>query len=115
MLLLGLLGEVLAVIEVLLDIGGCDVFDHHVTKCRIQMNRELVFVVLGGIGNIRGSMIAAILLTLIPELFRFLNDYRMLLYAVVLIVMMLFNWAPAAITWREKYIGSLFKKNKKEA
>lgn len=75
----------------------------------------LVFVVLGGIGNIRGSMIAAILLTLIPELFRFLNDYRMLLYAVVLIVMMLFNWAPAAITWREKYIGSLFKKNKKEA
>ncbi len=75
----------------------------------------LVFVVLGGIGNIRGSIIAAVLLTLIPELFRFLNDYRMLLYAVVLIVMMLFNWAPAALTWREKYLGSLFKKFKKEA
>ena len=75
----------------------------------------LVFVVLGGIGNIRGSIVAAVLLTLIPELFRFLNDYRMLLYAIVLIVMMLFNWAPAAIEWRERHFGNLFKKNKKEA
>lgn len=62
----------------------------------------LVFVVLGGIGNIRGSVIAAVILTLLPELLRGLNDYRMLIYAVVLIVMMLFNWAPACIKWREK-------------
>ena len=62
----------------------------------------LVFVVLGGIGNIRGSIIAAIILTLLPELRRGLNDYRMLIYAIVLIVMMLFNWAPACIRWREK-------------
>ena len=46
----------------------------------------LVFVVLGGIGNIRGSVIAAVVLTLLPELLRFLSDYRMLIYAVVLIV-----------------------------
>ena len=77
----------------------------------------LVFVVLGGIGNIRGSMIAAVILTLLPELLRGLNDYRMLIYAVVLIVMMLFNWAPACIKWREKMtykIKSRFslKKNK---
>ena len=50
----------------------------------------LVFVVLGGIGNMRGSIIAAIILTLLPELLRGLSDYRMLIYAVVLIVMMLF-------------------------
>ena len=62
----------------------------------------LVFVVLGGIGNIRGSIIAAIILTLLPELLRGFNDYRMLIYAIVLIVMMLFNWAPACIRWREK-------------
>lgn len=62
----------------------------------------LVFVVLGGIGNIRGSIISAVVLTLLPELLRGLNDYRMLIYAVVLIVMMLFNWAPACIQWREK-------------
>lgn len=72
----------------------------------------LVYVVLGGIGNIRGSVIAAVVLTLLPELLRGLNDYRMLIYAIVLIVMMLFNWAPAAIAWREKHLK--FGKNKKK-
>lgn len=62
----------------------------------------LVFVVLGGIGHIRGSVIAAIILTLLPEMLRGLQDYRMLIYAVVLIAMMLFNWAPACIAWRKK-------------
>ncbi len=60
----------------------------------------LVFVVLGGLGNIRGSMIAAIVLTALPELLRGLNDYRMLIYAIVLIVMMLFNSSPKAIEMR---------------
>lgn len=63
----------------------------------------LVFVVLGGIGNMRGSIIAAVILTLLPELLRGLNDYRMLIYAIVLIVMMLFNWSPKARELREKY------------
>lgn len=67
----------------------------------------LVFVVLGGIGNIRGSVIAAVILTLLPELLRGLNDYRMLIYAIVLIAMMLFNWAPACIQWREKMVSKL--------
>ena len=73
----------------------------------------LVFVVLGGIGNIRGSVIAAVILMLLPELLRGLDDYRMLIYAVVLIFMMLFNWAPKAIEWRERYLR--FGKKKKEA
>ena len=60
----------------------------------------LVFVVLGGIGNMRGSIIAAVILTLLPEVLRGLNDYRMLIYAVVLIVMMLFNWSPKAQDWK---------------
>jgi len=72
----------------------------------------LVFVVLGGIGNIRGSIIAAVVLTLLPELLRGLNDYRMLIYAIVLIVMMLFNWAPACIRWREKIMFKLKVKQK---
>jgi len=49
----------------------------------------LVFVVLGGIGSIRGSIIAAALLTVLPELLREFNDYRMLVYAIVLILVML--------------------------
>lgn len=71
----------------------------------------LVFVVLGGIGNIRGSVISAVILTLLPEMLRGLNDYRMLIYAIVLIAMMLFNWAPKCIEWREKMVYKL-KKNK---
>ena len=73
----------------------------------------LVFVVLGGIGSMRGSMIVAVILTLLPEVLRGLSDYRMLIYAIVLIIMMLFNWAPKAIEWREKYLS--FGKKKKEA
>jgi len=62
----------------------------------------LVYVVLGGIGNLRGSVIAAVVLYALPELLRGFANYRMLIYAVVLIVMMLFNWAPAARDWRSR-------------
>ena len=75
----------------------------------------LVFVVLGGIGNMRGSMIAAVILTLLPELLRGLSDYRMLIYAIVLILMMLFNWAPKALEWREKHSLKRMLKKKKTA
>lgn len=67
----------------------------------------LVFVVLGGIGNMRGSVIAAVVLTLLPELLRGLNDYRMLIYAVFLILMMLFTSAPSLIQLRERLLAKL--------
>ncbi len=73
----------------------------------------LVFVVLGGLGNIRGSMIAAVILTALPELLRGLNDYRMLIYAIVLIVMMLFNSSPKAIELRSVVMEKI--KGKKSA
>ena len=65
-----------------------------VTAAKFDFNTSilvLVFVVLGGLGNIWGSVIAAALLTVLPELLRAVNDYRMLLYAILLIAMMLFN------------------------
>ena len=64
----------------------------------------LVYVVLGGIGNIRGSMIAAVVLTALPELLRGFSNYRMLIYAIVLIAMMLFTSAPSAIAFRERLV-----------
>ena len=73
----------------------------------------LVFVVLGGIGNIRGSMIAAVILTLLPELLRGLNNYRMLIYSIVLIVMMIFNSSQKAIEFRAKYSLIRYWKNRK--
>lgn len=63
----------------------------------------LIYVVLGGIGNIRGSVIGAVVLTLLPEMIRSLGNYRMLVYAVILIVMMLFSWSPKAREFRERY------------
>ena len=49
----------------------------------------LVYVVLGGLGNMTGTMISTVILILLPELLRSLQDYRMLIYAVVLILIML--------------------------
>lgn len=73
----------------------------------------LVFVVLGGIGNIRGSVISAVILTLLPELLRGLNNYRMLMYAIVLIAMMIFNSSPKAIDFRARVMEK-FNANKKK-
>ena len=49
----------------------------------------LVMVVLGGMGSFTGSVLAAVVLTLLPELLRDLADYRMLIYSVVLVLMMI--------------------------
>jgi branched-chain amino acid transport system permease protein len=49
----------------------------------------LVYVVLGGLGNIWGSVIAATVLYVLPEALRSFSDYRMLVYAIVLILVML--------------------------
>ena len=85
----------------------------------------LVMVVLGGMGNIPGSIIAAVVLTVLPEEMRFLQDYRMIIYAVVLIVLMVFTWNPKCIEFRKmvsakiksllaKLKAKLFKKTKSE-
>ncbi|MBQ8834048.1 MAG: branched-chain amino acid ABC transporter permease [Oscillospiraceae bacterium] len=73
----------------------------------------LVFVVLGGMGNILGSVISATVLYVLPEAMRGLADYRMILYAVVLILVMLFTWSPkvkeimSVVTAK---LGGIFKK-----
>ena len=72
----------------------------------------LVYVVLGGIGNIRGSVVAACILYLLPELLRGLNKYRMLIYSIVLIVMMIVNWSPKVIEWRKKTFANFGIKKK---
>ena len=69
------------------------------TASKFDYNRSieiLVIVVLGGLGSIRGSIIAAVIIYVLPEFLRFMNDYRMLIYSIVLIVMMLVNSSPRA-------------------
>ena len=67
-----------------------------------QSINVLVFVVLGGLGNVLGSVISATFLTVLPEVLREFADYRMLVYAVVLILVMIFTNNPTirAITNR---------------
>jgi len=63
-----------------------------ITAAKFNFNTSilvLVFVVLGGLGNIWGSIIATTVLVILPELLREFNDYRMLVYAIVLILVML--------------------------
>ena len=73
----------------------------------------LVFVVLGGLGNIWGSMIAAALLTVLPELLRAFADYRMLVYAIVLILVMLATNNPTIVAFSRRILAAvkqLFKR-----
>ena len=83
----------------------------------------LVYVVMGGIGNIRGSIIAPVVLNLVLDYFLrkfqmlgdspvldFLSNNRMLIYAIVLIIIMLMTWSPKARQWRE----ALFSRKGKE-
>lgn len=73
----------------------------------------LVFVVLGGLRSVLGSVVAAVLLTVLPELLRQFNDYRMLVYAIVLILVMIAtnNGTVRAFIGRGKNaVFSLFRK-----
>jgi branched-chain amino acid transport system permease protein len=66
----------------------------------------VVMVILGGMGNTTGVILAAILLTVLPEVLRAVDEYRMVLYSLLLIVLMLvrptglFNFDYAAIIGR---------------
>ena len=75
----------------------------------------LVFVVLGGIGNIWGGMIAAALLTVLPEALRQFADYRMLTYAIVLIVVMICTYNPAIKSRISVFVDRINPKKKRAA
>lgn len=74
----------------------------------------LVMVVLGGMGSMSGSIIAAIALTVVPSLLISFSNYRMLIYAIVLIAAMLLKHSDAGIALRHM-IPFLNKKEKEES
>ncbi len=71
----------------------------------------LVYVVLGGLGNIWGSIVAATVLYILPEALRQFADYRMLVYAIVLIIVMIVTNNPTIKAFFGKVSG-LFKRKK---
>ena len=74
----------------------------------------LVFVVLGGMGSIRGSIISAVVVTVLPEVLRGMEDYRMPAYAIVLILIMLLNASPRFAALKNRLIRKSGKKKKGE-
>ncbi|NLK38772.1 MAG: branched-chain amino acid ABC transporter permease [Clostridiales bacterium] len=80
----------------------------------------LVMVVIGGMGNLTGSIIAAGVIVVVPELLRALEDYRMLMYAIVLIAVMLINESPKKAQFIERYspkvlLKKLLRKGEKKS
>jgi branched-chain amino acid transport system permease protein len=55
----------------------------------IKSVEVVVMVVLGGMGSVTGAVLAAIILTLLPEVLRPVKDYRMVIYSLMLIVLMI--------------------------
>lgn len=61
----------------------------------------LVMVVLGGMGSFTGSIISAIVLTILPEVLREFSDYRMIVYSLLLILTMIFR--PTGLLGRKEF------------
>ena len=72
----------------------------------------LVFVVLGGLGNIWGPLVAAAALTILPEALRGMDDLRMLIYSIVLILVMLATNAPQMKAFFSRIQGAFGRKTR---
>lgn len=68
----------------------------------------LLMVVFGGLGNVWGSVIAAVVIRMLPELLRGLDDYRMLFYAIILVIVMIATNSPTF----KNLLGKLIPKKK---
>jgi branched-chain amino acid transport system permease protein len=66
--------------------------EYSITPTRFTLDRSIevvVMVTLGGLGSISGAILAAVVLTILPEVLRPIAEYRMIIYSLLLIVMML--------------------------
>ena len=61
----------------------------------------LVMVVLGGMGSFTGAIVSSTILTIIPEMLRQFSDYRMIVYSLLLILIMIFR--PEGLMGRKEF------------
>lgn len=65
----------------------------------------LVMLVFGGLGTIRGAVFGACVLTALPELIRFVQDYRSMVYGITLVLLMLYEprglLGDGSFAWRQ--------------
>ena len=70
----------------------------------------LVIIVLGGLGSITGTVMAAFVVTFLPEILRAFADYRMIIYSLMLILMMLYRprglMGTAEFSFRQLGLGN---------
>lgn len=57
----------------------------------IKSTDFVIMVVVGGMGSMTGSVITAIALSILPEVLRAFSTYRMLIYSIILVIMMIFR------------------------
>lgn len=72
----------------------------------------LSMLVFGGLGTIRGALLGAVVLGVMPEVFRFVSDYRMLLYGVLLLLMVRFQ--PAGLLGEGSWLHALLRRRRLE-
>ena len=69
----------------------------------LQSINYVIMVVFGGMGSLTGSIVSAIALTILPELLRAFSTYRMLVYSVALVLIMIFR--PQGIFGKQQRVG----------
>lgn len=76
----------------------------------------LLFLIIGGIGYIRGVILGTIMLTILPEVLRFIDDYKTIVYGILLILLMIYrpDGIIGAISSRKGKGKFRFKNKKKE-
>ncbi len=74
----------------------------------MQSVNIVVFVVLGGMGSLTGSILSAGVLTYLPEVLRQFDEYRMVIYSALLIIIMLFR--PQGLMGKKELSFKIFKK-----
>ena len=67
----------------------------------MKSTEYIIMVIMGGMGSLSGSVVAAIVLSVIPEMLRAFSEYRMLVYSVLLILMMIFR--PTGLFGRREF------------
>ncbi|WP_416200743.1 MAG: Branched-chain amino acid ABC transporter permease [Thermocaproicibacter melissae] len=74
----------------------------------------VIYVVLGGSGNFAGCITSTTILTILPEALRFLEDYRMVIYPLLLIVIMIMRVKKVRIPWISDLVDTFRRKGGKK-
>ena len=73
-----------------------------------QSSMWIIMVYFGGVNSLTGSVLAGLVLTMIPEIFRFSAEWRTVIYAVI--VLLIVNFRPQGLMGETELDGKTFRK-----